>query len=110
MNAMDALTDHVLGTRFAGLPPAAVDSAKTFILDSIGVGISGSRHPLTAKVKQAVAGWGEAHHARVLATGEWLPAPSAVMVNAYQVHNQEFDCLHDRAVVHTLATVMTALL
>jgi len=110
MNAMDALTDHVLGTSFADLPRTAVDSAKTFILDSIGVGISGSRHPLTCKVKQAVAAWGDAHHARVLATGEWLPAPSAVMVNAYQVHNQEFDCLHDRAVVHTLATVMTSLL
>jgi len=110
MSAIDALTDHIMGTRYSDLPPAAVAAAKMFMLDSFGVGISGARHPLVGQVKQAVSGWGEARHARVLATGEWLPAPSAVMVNAYQVHNQEFDCLHDKAVVHTLATVMTSLL
>lgn len=110
MTAIDAVTEHILSTGYEDLGSAAIAAAKTFVLDSIGVGISGARHPLVPKVKTAALGWGEARHARVLATGEWLPAPSAVMLNAYQVHNQEFDCLHDRAVVHTLATVMTSLL
>ncbi|WPC06235.1 MmgE/PrpD family protein [Pseudomonas benzenivorans] len=110
MNAITQLLDHVSETRYEDLPAAAVAAAKVFILDSIGVGISGSRHPCNSMVKQVAMAWGGAPDARVLGTGERLPVPSAVMLNAYQIHNQEFDCVHDRAVVHTLASILPALL
>jgi 2-methylcitrate dehydratase PrpD len=110
MNAIDALLDHVLETDYDRLPTEAVDAAKAFILDTIGVGISGSNHPRLGEVKRAVSGWGAGRDARVWATGEWLPACSAVLVNAYQVHNQEYDSLHDRCVVHAPATILPALL
>ncbi|TDF59468.1 MmgE/PrpD family protein [Cupriavidus sp. L7L] len=109
-SAIDALIEHVFSVGYEDLPAEAVAAAKTFILDSVAVGISGARHPCNAMVKGVALGWGGERHARVLGTGEWLPAPSAVMVNAYQVHNQEFDCVHDRAVVHTLASILPALL
>jgi len=39
-----------------------------------------------------------------------LPAASAAFVNAYQIHGQEFDCVHEPAVLHPMATVLAALL
>jgi len=110
MNAIDSLLDHVLSINYDALPPEAVEASKIFVLDSIGVGISGSRHPLIDQVKRAAAEWGEGRQARVWNTGEWMPAGSAVLLNAYQVHNQEFDCLHDQAVVHAPATILPVLL
>jgi 2-methylcitrate dehydratase PrpD len=39
-----------------------------------------------------------------------LPAASAAFVNAFQIHGQEYDCVHEPAVLHPLATVLAALL
>ena len=35
-----------------------------------------------------------------------LSAPAAAFINAWQMHNQEYDCLHEGAVVHAMATVL----
>lgn len=110
MTAIDSLLDHVLSTGYDQLPRNVVAAAKTFIYDSVGVGISGARHPRSAQVRRAAQGWGEGRQARVWASGEWLPAASAAMVNAYQVHNQEYDCVHEAAVVHPMAVILPALL
>jgi 2-methylcitrate dehydratase PrpD len=42
--------------------------------------------------------------------GVRLPAASAAFVNAFQIHCQEFDCVHEPAVLHPMATVVAALL
>src|SRR6202008_4944347 len=39
-----------------------------------------------------------------------LAAPAAVFMNAWQMHNQEYDSLHEGAVVHALASVLPAAL
>ena len=39
-----------------------------------------------------------------------LAAPAAAFMNAWQMHNQEYDCLHEGAVVHAMATVLPAAL
>jgi 2-methylcitrate dehydratase PrpD len=39
-----------------------------------------------------------------------LPQPSAAFVNAFQIHAQEFDCVHEPAVVHPMATVGAVIL
>jgi 2-methylcitrate dehydratase PrpD len=46
----------------------------------------------------------------VWGNGRRLPAAAAAMCNAYQVHNAEFDCLHEGAVVHALTVVLPATL
>jgi 2-methylcitrate dehydratase PrpD len=35
---------------------------------------------------------------------------NAAFINAYQIHCQEFDCVHEPAVVHPMATILAALL
>ena len=39
-----------------------------------------------------------------------MPAASAAFVNGYQIHNQEWDCVHEPAVVHPMAVVLATLL
>lgn len=109
MTAIEMLVEHVSKTKFDDLPDTAIDASKTFILDSIGVGLSGSRVPQVSQIKQAVSQWGEANQAQVWTTGEWLPAVSAAAINGYQIHNQEWDCVHEPAVVHPMAVILSAL-
>jgi 2-methylcitrate dehydratase PrpD len=105
------LLDHAQALRFDTLPPAAVQAALVFITDSVGVGLAGSRHARRPQVLAAAAGWGDAGAmaARDWASGRRWPAPTAALLNAWQVHNQEFDCVHEGAVVHPLATILPAL-
>ena len=108
-DAVQLLLKHIESVVFEDLPTSSVSAAKTFILDSIGVGLSGSRVANVAKIKQAVSQWGQGHQAQVWATGEWLPAVSAAAINGYQIHNQEWDCVHEPAVVHPMAVILSSL-
>ncbi len=36
-----------------------------------------------------------------------MPAQSAAIVNAYQIHCLEFDCVHEGAVLHPMATILS---
>ena len=89
-------------------PDAALASAKTFLLDSLGVGIAGSRAPFRDRVHMVVSRWGAGEGARVLGTGERLPQGSAAFLNGFQIHSMEYDCVHEAAVVHPMATVLAA--
>ncbi len=101
---------HALDLDAARIPARARQAARVFLLDSLAVGISGARLPDAQRLAQALATAGSGSDARVLATGEPLPAPQAALRNAWQVHNQEFDCVHEAAVVHPMAVVLGVLL
>lgn len=105
--AASRFAEHALGTRFADLPPAAVERAKVYVLDSLGVGIAGSSVEGGAELLQVAAGWGEPA-VPVWGRGLRLSAPAAVFMNAWQMHNQEYDGLHEGAVVHAMASVLPA--
>jgi len=107
---VDALVDHVLGARFEDLDATALAKAKIFLLDSFGVGIAGSSGASMDALLATVGRWGEGDEATVWVTGERLPAQLAAIVNAYQIHCLEYDCVHEGAVVHPMATVLSALM
>ena len=44
-NPVDLLAGPVAATTYRDLPPAAVQVAKTFLLDSLGVAVAGSADP-----------------------------------------------------------------
>ena len=108
--AAERLADHVVATRVEDLPPAAIAAAKTFILDSLGVGVAGARAPFATELKAQAARWGSGAEARVWADRARLPEPSAALVNGFQIHNQEFDCVHEPAVVHAMTVPLAAVL
>lgn len=102
--------DFVLGSTPESLTPEARAAATVFLMDTVAVGIGGSRAPEAHRVFRAAARWGHGHDAHVLGTGAALPTPSAAFVNSFQIHCQEYDCLHERATVHAMAVVGGALL
>src|SRR5690242_8956462 len=105
MTAAARFARHALETRFADLPAEAVERAKLYVLDSLGVGIAGSSVEGGEGLLRVASGWGEAK-APVWGRAARLSAPAAAFLNAWQMHNQEYDCLHEGAVVHALATVL----
>jgi aconitate decarboxylase len=108
MDAIAAFAEHTLRTRYRDLPEVAIAAAKILILDSFGVGVAGSAAPFAGELMACAAGWGERGDARVWVQGARLPAPAAALCNGYQIHNSEFDCVHERAVVHPLAVLLAA--
>ncbi len=107
---IDRIAGHVTGAQFSDLGEADLAKAKTFLLDSLGVGMAGSCGASVPDLVRTVSGWGSADEATVWVTGERLPAQSAAIVNAYQIHCLEYDCVHEGAVVHPMATVLSALM
>jgi aconitate decarboxylase len=114
MNAVDRLVEHVQAHDYGDLPPQVREAAKVFILDAVGVGIAGSSHPRLPQLRRALAslgagpGTGGPATATLWGSGDAAPWESAVLVNAWQVFNQEFDCIHDRAVIHAMACLLPA--
>ncbi len=107
-HAVDRLVQHVLDTQFAALSPTAVTAAKVLCLDTLGVTVAGTSAAYAAEMRTAAYGWGTGSEATVLGLGDRLPAPQAAYVNAFHAHDQEFDCVHEGAVVHPLTTIQSA--
>ena len=107
-DAIKALADHCVGTGHDDLPAAALDAAKVCILDTLGVGLAGSTGPYVPELLRSCAAGGTA--SRVLAQSQRLPPAGAALLNAYQIHNSEFDCVHEEAVIHTVTVLLAAAL
>jgi len=102
--------EHCQTQQYTSLTAETKLALKTFILDSLGVGISGSRVLFSEPLKQLCQSWGYGSQAQAFNSADWYPAPTAAMLNAWQIHNQEFDCVHEPAVVHPMAVIFAALL
>jgi len=110
VDTIRVLAEHAARTSYRDLPPAAVAATKTFLQDTIGVGVAGSAGPWVDELVACLGGWGAADEASIFARSARVPAPSAALVNAYQIHNSEFDCVHEGAVVHAMTAVAPAAL
>jgi 2-methylcitrate dehydratase PrpD len=108
-DAVGAFASHIAQARFEDLPAEAVAKAKTFLLDTIGVGLAGTSDENAGRVLAAVTQWGAGAEATVWGSATRLPAPSAAFANAYRIHCLEYDCIHEAAVVHPMATLLSAL-
>ena len=104
-DALDSIIDHALGTNLGDIPPAAVECTRKFLLDSIGVGVSGSAGPYVDELVNNYAALGLGT-CTVWGNRQRLSPPLAAFVNAYQIHNAEFDCVHEEAVVHPMAVLL----
>jgi 2-methylcitrate dehydratase PrpD len=101
---------HVVSTRFEDLGQDAIDRAKVFILDTLGVGIAGSSASGSDALAGAARAWGAGEDAVVWGRGTRAPAPTAALLNGYASHCQEYDCVHEAAVLHPMATLLPAAL
>lgn len=108
--AVDKIVGHLARVVSNDLPEAVRSAAKAFVADSLGVGIAGARAPWAAEVLAAAAGDGGREEASVWGAGRRLPLGQAAMVNGYQMHALEFDCVHEGAVVHAMSAVLPCLI
>jgi len=106
---VDKIVAHLARVASGEVPDAARAAAKMFIADTLGVGIASAASPWRREVLDMAAASGGIAEASVWGTGERLPLAQAAMVNAYQVHSQEFDCVHEGAVVHPMAAILPSL-
>jgi 2-methylcitrate dehydratase PrpD len=108
VSGSEIFASHALSLPWEALPAAARDAARVFLLDTISVGVAGAAAPFADAVMaaEAVGGSGPAC---VLGRAERLPVRAAAFVNAYQIHAQEFDCVHEPAVLHPYSAVLGAL-
>jgi len=88
---------------------SAYDAAKTFILDSLGVGIAGSNAPFNEAVFKTAMSWGKGNDSHLWGRGMKAPAATAAYLNGFQIHSMEYDCVHEPAVVHPMATIFAAI-
>ncbi len=105
------LVDHALGLAWRDVPEAARTRTKLLLHDTLCVGVAGAVAPNAASIRAVAGLWGGGGRCSVLGQpGLALPAPSAAFVNAFQIHCQEYDCVHEPAVLHPMATIVAALL
>jgi 2-methylcitrate dehydratase PrpD len=106
----DKIIKHLARISAGEVPAAAVAAAKMFVADTLAVGIAGVAAPWRHEVLEMASASGGAAEATVWGSGERLPLTQTAMINAYQVHAQEFDCVHEGAVVHPMAAVLSCVL
>jgi 2-methylcitrate dehydratase PrpD len=111
-HASHRFVDHALGVSWDDLPPSAQRATRNFLHDSIAVGVAGRNAALADEAFGAARVWsGQGGTGLVLGRpGERLTTPHAAFANAYQIHSQEYDCVHEPAVAHPMASVLAVLL
>ena len=108
MNAALQFASHAAGLRWHDLPPSAQRAAKIFLFDTLAVGAAGARAPHADAIRRVLgSGVGTA---RVLGRAERLAPGDAALLNAFQIHAQEYDCVHEAAVLHPLSATLGALI
>ena len=108
IDAKEHIARHVVETGFDDLPQEAIEASQKFILDSIGVGLAGSGGPWGTELINAMGAAPAQDSARVWGQDKVLDARAAALCNAYQIHNAEYDCVHEQAVVHPVTVVLAA--
>jgi aconitate decarboxylase len=101
---VDRIVAHLAQIGCGEVPDKARAAAKMFIADTLAVGIAGAQAPWQPQVLDMARGGPD--EATVWGAGERLPLAAAAMVNAFRVHSQEFDPVHEGAVVHPMAAVL----
>jgi 2-methylcitrate dehydratase PrpD len=105
-NPVVALARHSVGAQQLTLDRDTVERASMILLDTLAVGIAGANATYADAIHRIAPTWGMGGPCRVLGRGDGFPAQTAAFLNGYQIHGQEFDCVHEGAVVHPMAAIM----
>ena len=101
---------HLKNSRYEDLDNETINKIKVFLLDSLGVGIAGSTGAKLSELKKVANSWSRGNESTILGTWEKYSRDATTLINAYQIHCLEFDCIHEGAVVHPMAAILSSLL
>ena len=103
----ERLVELVLAHDFVDLPSEAVAAAKTFLADTLAVGVAGSSHAGGDRIMSALAQGGDCG---ILGRpGVRFRPYEAALLNGFQIHCLEWDGLHEPSVVIALCVTTAAL-
>lgn len=100
------LAKHVAETAPSSIPPAALDSAKLFLLDTLSVAWAGSDAPGCREAHDLLASEGGRPDATAWAFGSRLPLPAAAFINGMTSAALDYDALGRDSPVHVNVTVL----
>lgn len=109
---IERILDLIEQTRYEDLPSEAVQAATVFFLDTVGVACAGKLAPRLDALAAASARWGAAGEAEASLwnTGRRAPAAVAALVNGYQCHALEYDCVFEPGVILPTPPIFGALM
>jgi 2-methylcitrate dehydratase PrpD len=103
VDAASRFADFAVDLDFDRIPPEVVDCTKKLVLDQLGVMLVGRSAAGVPELVQTVREWGGAPEATVLGYGFKAPAPHAALINGTMARANDYDALHERAIVHITA-------
>ena len=114
-DSIEQLLDLIENTRYENLPAEALDSAKVFFLDTVGVACAGRLAPRMDAMLRAATQWDNIDSASnqgitVWNTGQRASAPVAALLNGYQCHALEYDSVYEPGVVLPTPPIFSALM
>jgi 2-methylcitrate dehydratase PrpD len=107
---IERILDLIEQTRFEDLPAEAVEAATVFFLDTVGVACAGRMAPKLDDLLSAASRWGSGGDAVLWNQSRRVPAPVAALVNGYQCHALEYDCVYEPGVILPTAPLLAALM
>ena len=110
-DSIEVFLDMMENTRYEDLPAEAVKSAKIFLLDTLGVALAGHLAPKLMELSDLADSWDSnpARGVSVWNTNTKASAPIASMINGYQCHALEYDCVYEPGVILPAAPILSAL-
>ncbi|MEP2101240.1 MAG: MmgE/PrpD family protein [Parasphingorhabdus sp.] len=107
----ERLVDCIIAAGNVDFDEGTMFTAKTFLADTLAVGVAGTVNPASEKLFDAVSHWNESGDCRILGRpGVRMSAQSAAVINGFQIHCLEWDALHEPSVVIALCTTTAALI
>ncbi len=106
-NAIDALVQFALGPTPAAAPSHTIESAKAFLVDTLGCALAGSAAETNASMVNAFAG--DHGPYRIPGRPETATRDTAAVLTAHAIHCLEWDAVHEPAVVHAMSVTTGAL-
>lgn len=104
------LARKTVNANYEDLPAEVVSTAKTFILDSIGVGLAGSTAAGYTEILRMIRERGGRPDSSILVFGDKVPAQEAAFANSLLIHGRDFDDTHEGLGAHCNVTALPAAL
>ncbi len=87
-----------------------LQATRVFVLDALGTGLSGTHIAYAKVLAEQARAWHGDGTAVAIGQRQPLSRDGAALVNGYLIHNQEYDCVHERAIVHPMGVILGVLL
>lgn len=110
MGATLEIVKHIVKVKYSDLPKEVVETTKRFILDTLGVAVSGSSAEGCKDLVDQILYWGGKPESTIWVFGGKVPSFHAAMANSMMTHARDFDDTHEGVGAHCHVSVLPAAL